>query len=357
MARNVKTEKLPAARHVEMPPDEITIMDGRNDRTAFEGAPLLGLASSMESLGQLQEIILNETDHNRLELVAGERRLRAAINAKRNLVECKVYNGLTDLQVARVVRAENAERLDLNVIERAGSLERLAGLGMTDKDIAAEDGCSVDTVRRLRGLLKLSDVVQDMMIRSKCPLPTHQASLLLQLPEANRSRVAEAIAPVGGPVLGEAEVREMVRAQIGKPLPGMEEPPAKKPAKAKTPKAAKAGKADASGCPQAAACGGDGTMAAEKLVVPSVAETVRPVKVVISLAGKLRAGKSTRAVIKSAAVTVKVGDKVEVLPVAVDVQVCVGLAKAVEMAIVQQTKATGKKATGKKPAKKPAKGK
>jgi ParB/RepB/Spo0J family partition protein len=220
-------DPLPAARPVELPPDEIVIIEGRNDRRTFDDEPMLALGESMRT-GQLQEIIVNET-YNGYELVAGERRLRAALEADRKLIGCKVYRDLTPAQILWIVSDENTQ-VPLNVLERATSFEKEFRLGFGVEQIAARRHCGADTVRRLLTITELPDEVQALMIRKAHPLPIHQACRIAKMPEGQMLAMAKRVAPAGGPVASDEQLRAWIDETLGKPLPGMEavadDPPA-----------------------------------------------------------------------------------------------------------------------------------
>ncbi len=312
-----KLWSLPPARHVELPVDEIVIVADRNPRQHFAHDRLLQLGESLVGLGQLQEICVNSTEEV-YELVTGERRLRAAKEYGRKLIECRVYQDLTDEQMALMVHAENTDREELNVIERAMSLENLAGAGLVDAELARREHCSVETVRRLLSLLKLPDDIQQMMVRAKSPLPTHQAQLLLKLPTDQRLAMAKRIAPPDGPVAGEGQVRKWIKAEIGTPLipepaePAESDEAAEHDASKKSTKSTKTSADSLGDASHFTPPNPDGETSPS---ASGKSGKLKPVSVTIGVIGLLHKSKADdgRFLVQNATITVKAGEHVEIL--------------------------------------------
>ena len=180
------TGHLPTARHVELPPDKIAIVTGRNDRRTFEPAAQTLLGESMQRLDQLQEIIVNRVKgpgsrDGVYELVAGERRLKAALEAGMELIACKAYDGLSETQILDVTHAENIDREDLNHIEQGHMFRRYQAAGMTVPQIVEKFGgrFSDDFVRKHLDLLRLCEPVQALVADGR--LPIKQAELIARV--------------------------------------------------------------------------------------------------------------------------------------------------------------------------------
>ncbi len=371
-------ERLPKPSYIGLPADEITIMEGHNDRQIFDEQPLTLLGDSIAAVGQVQDVIVNQVS-GRYELIDGERRVREKLKRieaaeaegievppAERMIQCKVYENLTPLQVFIASDVTDTHKVKLNVIERANKFEKMAcTFGYTPQQIAEHEGITGETVSRLRALLKLPEEIQEMVIRAKNPLPIHQARLLLKLPKKEQLAMAKKIAPLDGLILSEAETRSLVQKSIGPALPGLELPGDSESSgdsdngEYKTAAVQKARENAA----QASNESGEDRIAA-MMEPPSLApdvpveETLKPVKVMISIAGKLSGSKSKGAVIKAATVTLKVGEEIQILPEALDLTSCPGLAKAVETAMAAQKKTArpaGAKKTAKKVVKKTAK--
>lgn len=205
--------------------------DKINTRQEFSNLDLFVLSDSMKDNTQLHPIILNEID-GKLHLISGERRLRAAVIGKILQIEARVFQGLSKIQAAKMMLAENSDRKQLNVIEQALSYKYIFELGVKIPQIAKAEHCSSDTIDRRMKLLKLAPKVQEIMTRVNNPLPVHQALLLLKLPFDDQITVANKAAPASGYVLSEDEVRILIEDILQPRLP-IEKPPkdkAEKPA-------------------------------------------------------------------------------------------------------------------------------
>lgn len=200
--------------------DRIIIVDDHNSRVDFDEQKLLNLGKSMEENTQLQPIIVNHIK-NYYELVAGQRRLLAAKANGQKTIEAKVFEELTGLQATRMMLAENRDRQSLNVLEDAYGFERLFELGVSMKEIAESEHCSVDKVKKRFKLLELHGDVQDLIVRKQNPLPVNQALVIWKLPQDKQGEVARECTPLVGQVATEEMVREKVEDILNPPLSGV----------------------------------------------------------------------------------------------------------------------------------------
>ena len=210
--------KIPRGRVTDLSTEAIIIPADGNPRQSFDEKLLFSLSESMGENSQLQPIIVNRVGGKNY-LVAGERRLKAAIKAGEEFIEAKVFMGLEALTVLKMRLAENRDRVQLNVIEHARGMQQLGELGVGEKKVAEMEGCSVDTVRKRLSLLKLPDDVQRLMTRETNPLPVHQALILKNLPTSDQIQIARDAAPVAGRVASEDQVRQWVAEKVGGQLP------------------------------------------------------------------------------------------------------------------------------------------
>lgn len=113
-----------------------------NPRKRFDQAKLEELAANIREIGILQPLLVRPLDTNTFEVVAGERRLRAARLAGVDLVPCAVRE-LTDEEVFDVQLAENNQRADVTPLEEADAIRRgIDELGLTVESIARQLGRS-----------------------------------------------------------------------------------------------------------------------------------------------------------------------------------------------------------------------
>ena len=131
-------------------------------RTHFDETALDELAESIRTQGLMQPILVRP-DSGQFEIIAGERRWRAAQRA--GLTEVPVLlKDVREEAVAAMALIENIQREDLNAIEQAHGLQRLIQeFGMTHDAVAQSVGKSRAAVSNLLRLLNLSKPVQDML--------------------------------------------------------------------------------------------------------------------------------------------------------------------------------------------------
>jgi ParB family chromosome partitioning protein len=137
-------------------------------RQSFDEAEIADLADSIRTHGILQPLIVRRigdgaAGDGRFELVAGERRLRAARAADWRQVPVQVRD-IDDRQMAELAIVENVQRKDLNAIEKAESFQRyIDQYQCTQEDLAARVQIDRSTVANLIRLLELPDDVKRMV--------------------------------------------------------------------------------------------------------------------------------------------------------------------------------------------------
>lgn len=135
-------------------------------RQAFDETKLQELAKSIREAGVVQPLVLRIVAGSRYELVAGERRWRAAKLAGLTTVPV-IVKPLTDIQAAKVVIIENDQREDTTALERAQGYARLQQLDASYRDrqkLADEIGKSLSWVHNAMKLLELHPVVQKVLV-------------------------------------------------------------------------------------------------------------------------------------------------------------------------------------------------
>jgi ParB family chromosome partitioning protein len=160
-------------------------------RKDFARDALAELVESIRQHGIIQPLVVRDV-HGRRELIAGERRWRAAQEA--GLTKVPVITRVaTDLEVLELSLIENLQRADLNPIEEAQAYARLAGeFGMRQEDIAQKVGRSRAAVTNSMRLLDLHEQVQAWLTQGL--LSVGHAKVLLALKEPDEQRaVAETI--------------------------------------------------------------------------------------------------------------------------------------------------------------------
>ncbi|WP_064712460.1 ParB/RepB/Spo0J family partition protein [Rhizobium bangladeshense] len=146
-----------------MIPIEFVSRNPRNPRRFFDDTELHDLASSIRQHGIVQPIVVRTMSQDRYEIIAGERRWRAAQLA--GLIEIPVIiRDVDDKTALEIAIVENVQRADLNPLEEALGYEQLiAEYGYTQNDLGEIIGKSRSHVANSLRLLKLPDPVRDLL--------------------------------------------------------------------------------------------------------------------------------------------------------------------------------------------------
>ena len=150
-------------------------------RSIMDPEPLEELAESIKAQGIMQPILVRMLTQNDYEIVAGERRWRAAKLA--NLTEVPVLiKEISDSSALAMALIENIQREDLNVIEEARGIKRLIDeFEMTHESAAVSLGKSREAVSNILRLLNLSEHVQKELLNNKIGMGHARALLSLSL--------------------------------------------------------------------------------------------------------------------------------------------------------------------------------
>jgi ParB family chromosome partitioning protein len=152
-------------------------------RRSFDEDELSSLGESIRSHGVLQPLVVRPVG-DRYQLIAGERRLRAARAVGLPAVPVRVVD-FNDQQVLEAALVENIQRTDLNPIEKAhGFKEYLGRFHMTHEQLAARLGVARTTITNLLGLLELPAEVQEAVRLGQ--LTTGHAKILKGIEEPAR---------------------------------------------------------------------------------------------------------------------------------------------------------------------------
>jgi len=147
---------------VQLPVDRVD-PNPRQPRRAIDAEALAALTRSIAADGVVQPIVVRERPDGRYELIAGERRWRAAIAAGLTTIPAVVRNA-PDRDALLLAIVENVVREDLNPVEVARGYAALAdGYGLTVLEIAERVGRSRSAVSNVLRLLELPDDVLDLI--------------------------------------------------------------------------------------------------------------------------------------------------------------------------------------------------
>ncbi len=186
-------------------------------RTRMDPGSLEELAASIKAQGLIQPISVRPVSKGRYEIIAGERRWRAAQIA--GLAEVPVLiREIPDDAALAMSLIENIQREDLNPLEEAGGIQRLIDeFDMTHQQAADAVGRSRPAASNLLRLLHLAKPAQDMLMAGDIEMG--HARALLPLPKSDQGRVAALVVDKGYSV---RETERIVARELN--------PPAKKTA-------------------------------------------------------------------------------------------------------------------------------
>jgi len=175
-------------------------------RRAFDETKIEELASSIRNQGIIQPLVVRPNGEQ-FQLIAGERRWRAAMKAGLSRVPVVVRNA-TDHEVLQLALVENLQREDLNAIEEANGYRRLQEeFHWSQEEMAAKVGKSRPAIANAMRLLALPAVVQQEVALGN--LPAGQARALLGL--HTEPLIVSACREVIGKGLSTRETEKMVR--------------------------------------------------------------------------------------------------------------------------------------------------
>lgn len=159
----VQSQSKPAVSADRTVPIEHVSRNPRNPRRSFDPADLEDLSRSIRQHGIVQPVMVRRAGEDRYEIIAGERRWRAAQMA--GLVDIPVIvRDVDDRTALEIAIVENVQRADLNALEEAQGYEQLiAQYGYTQNDLGEVIGKSRSHVANSLRLLKLPDEVRQML--------------------------------------------------------------------------------------------------------------------------------------------------------------------------------------------------
>jgi ParB family transcriptional regulator, chromosome partitioning protein len=209
-----------AASVAEVPIDTLG-PNPKQPREVFDEEELEGLATSLRDVGMLQPLVVRPSTDGRFELIAGERRLRAAKLAGMDVVPVLIRH-TDDADLLKEALVENIHRVQLNPLEEAAAYQQLLQeFGFTQEELATRLGRSRPAVTNALRLLSLPTAVQRRVAAGVLTAGHAKALLAIDDP-AVLARLAERIVREGMSVRA---TEELVRVRV---LEG-EEPARRRP--------------------------------------------------------------------------------------------------------------------------------
>jgi ParB family transcriptional regulator, chromosome partitioning protein len=170
-------------------PVELVRPNPRQPRRSFDEGALAELAESIRARGVLQPIVVRALPGGHYELVAGERRLRAARIAELESVPAMVRKA-DDWERLDIALAENMARIDLNAVEEARACAMLVDdLGLTREEVGRRVGRSRVAISNLIRLLELPEEALELIEDGRLS-EGHGRALLMCKDHAGRRRLA-----------------------------------------------------------------------------------------------------------------------------------------------------------------------
>ena len=204
-------ESVPGAATTEVRLD--AIVPGRyQPRVRMDETALAEFADSIRAQGMIQPILVRPRDGGRYEIIAGERRWRAAGMAGLEQVPV-IVRDVTDRTALAMALIENIQREDLNPLEQATGLKRLVDeFKLTHDEAAKAIGSSRSQATNLLRLLTLAPSIQGLLAERR--LDMGHARALLALNGAQQIEIANRVASLG---LSVRQTEQLVRAALRGP--------------------------------------------------------------------------------------------------------------------------------------------
>ena len=205
-----KTQAGVSNQIIHISPEQVKI-NPYQPRQKFHESALEGLKNSIKQHGILQPLIVTQTMAGKYELIAGERRLRAAkeLNLKKIPIIVRTAKDLEKLELSLV---ENIQREDLNPIERAEAYKQLIdNFHLTQEEAAKRLGIARSTLNNSLRLLQLPTDVQLALASGN--ISESQAKLILSVPDKSTQQKIFTKAKVGQMTVKDTE-REVRRVKV-----------------------------------------------------------------------------------------------------------------------------------------------
>lgn len=194
----------------EIPIDSI-VLNPYQPRKNIDPESLEELASSIREVGVLQPIIVRDLGGGRYELIAGERRWRAAHLAGLTSIPATIVN-VAEKEALSFALIENLQRTDLNPIEEAYGYKRLMQeFDLTQEEVAQLVGKKQSTIANKLRLLRLPTIVQEKLMDGT--ITERHARALLKLPSEND--MIKALKQIEQRKLNVGQTEELVDKMLG----------------------------------------------------------------------------------------------------------------------------------------------
>jgi ParB family chromosome partitioning protein len=187
---------------VERPPSPTGVVNIRisevkrspfQPRSTFHQESLSDLARSIAQKGVIQPIVVRPKGEG-YEVIAGERRLRAAEMAGRSVIPAMIVEA-SDADAVQIGLIENIQRDDLNPVDRAAALNRLIKeFSLTQQEVATRIGKDRASVANYVRILSLPEEIKELIRKDQLSFGHARAILALEKPPQQRAVAREVVA-------------------------------------------------------------------------------------------------------------------------------------------------------------------
>ena len=195
-------------------PNELRVLENQ-PRKKFDEYELSLLADSISANGIIQPLSVRKAADGKYEIIAGERRYRAAVIVGLRRIPCVLHNA--DRQTAAIYSiVENLQRSNLGLFEEAEALEKLTTVyGMSQSETAAKLGIAQSTLSNKLRILKLDENCRERI--EKARLTERHARALLRIEASHRAEALDYIIANGLTVSQTEEyIEELINPKIKK---------------------------------------------------------------------------------------------------------------------------------------------
>lgn len=183
-------------------------------RTEFDDEKIKELAQTLQTHGIIQPIIVRSKGEDQYEIIAGERRLRAAKMLEWEKISA-IVRELSDTETASLALIENIQREELSVIEEAQAYSKLLEMHeLTQEALAQRLGKSQSTVANRLRLLSLPDAIQEGLLHKKIT-ERHARSLMTLKTTEEQVEYYEKVIEQG---LTVRELDDLIKSDYAKPV-------------------------------------------------------------------------------------------------------------------------------------------
>jgi ParB family transcriptional regulator, chromosome partitioning protein len=217
----------PATTSEDMIEIDLDLIEPNNfqPRTSFDEERLEQLAQSIRANGIIQPLLVRRLSSDKYQLVAGERRWRAAQRAGLHRVPC-VVKEIPEDKMLELALIENIQRQELNAIEEAQAYKRLIEtLGLTQEMVAQRVGRDRTFITNYLRLLRLPEDIQRMVEAEQLSMGHARALLGVDEPDIQR-KLAKEISEKGLSVRQtERTIKRIVEGEVAETVTTIKEDP------------------------------------------------------------------------------------------------------------------------------------